>query len=160
MREKRNIDRIYTRTRVATHLQAGDTRSVELRSRPGFRYNLRMSKLAELPLAVVDRAAIAAAVAALRAEWPVERVILFGSKARGDDEPDSDIDLVVITAVEVDRPTEDAMMEAAWQAGMSHGRWVQLVVRSHERWYHGIDQATPLRLQVNQDGIEVFPDDG
>jgi uncharacterized protein len=119
-----------------------------------------MSKLAELPLAVVDRAAIAAAVAALRAEWPVERVILFGSKARGDDEPDSDIDLVVITAVEVDRPTEDAMMEAAWQAGMSHGRWVQLVVRSHERWYHGIDQATPLRLQVNQDGIEVFPDDG
>ena len=24
----------------------------------------------------------------------------------------------------------------------------------------GIDQATPLRLQVNQDGIEVFPDDG
>jgi uncharacterized protein len=118
-----------------------------------------MVHLAELPLADLDRAAIAAAVTAIRAEWPVERVILFGSKARGDDEPDSDIDLVVITATELDRPAEDTMMEAAWQAGDLHGRWIQLVVWSHERWYHGIDQATPLRLQVNQDGIEVFPDD-
>ena len=42
---------------------------------------------------------------------------------------------------------------------MRHGRCVQLVVRSHERWYHGIDQATPLRLQIDADGVEVFPDD-
>ena len=95
----------------------------------------------------------------LRARWPVERVILFGSKARGDDEPDSDIDLLVITSTELDRATEDAMHDTAWDTGLGHGRCVQLVVRSRERWYEGVDQATPLRLQIDADGMEVFPDD-
>jgi predicted nucleotidyltransferase len=29
-------------------------------------------------------------------EWPVERIILFGSRARGDNRPDSDYDLLVL----------------------------------------------------------------
>lgn len=65
----------------------------------------------------------------------------------------------MITADELDRAAEDAMHEAAWDVGMRHGQCVQLVVRSHERWHHGIDQATPLRLQIDEDGVEVFPDD-
>lgn len=35
-----------------------------------------------------------------------------------------------------------------------------LVIRSHDRWYHGIDQATPLRLQIDEDGVEIFRHDG
>lgn len=107
-----------------------------------------------------DNETIAAVITAVTSRWPVERVILFGSKARGDDEPDSDIDLLVITTPELDRQTEDAMQDAAWETGLSHGRCVQLVIRSHERWYHGIDQATPLRLNVDQDGVEIFRHDG
>jgi hypothetical protein len=52
------------------------------------------------------------------------------------------------------------MHDVAWETGLEHGRCVQLVVRSHDRWYHGIDQATPLRLQINEDGVEIFPHDG
>ena len=118
-----------------------------------------MIRLSELPLAPRDQETVADVVAALRGKWPIERAVLFGSKARGDDDPDSDIDLLLITAEELDRSAEDVMKEEAWQAGMRHGRCVQLVVRSHERWYHGIDQATPLRLQIDADGVEVFPDD-
>ena len=94
-------------------------------------------------------------MASLCGKWPIERVVLFGSKARGDDDPVSDIDLLLITDEELDRSAEDVMQEEAWQTGMRHGRCVQLVVRSHERWYHGIDQSTPLRLQIDADGVEV-----
>lgn len=118
-----------------------------------------MNRLAELPLAPRDQETVADVVASLCRKWPVERGVLFGSKARGDDVPDSDIDLLLITVEELDRSAEDAMQEEAWQAGMRHGRCVQLVVRSHERWYHGIDQATPLRLQIDADGVEVFRND-
>lgn len=110
-------------------------------------------------LTASDRDTIRHVVAELQSRWPVERVILFGSKARGDDEPDSDVDLLVITPIEVSRATEDEMHDTAWEAGLRHGRCVQLVVRSHERWYLGVDQATPLRLQIDADGMEVFPDD-
>ena len=109
-----------------------------------------------LHLADTDRAAVAATIEVIRNRWPVERVILFGSKARGDDDSESDIDLLVITSVPVDAAEENAMQEAAWQTGIQHDRAVQLVVRSHEQWWHGIDQATPLRLQIDADGIEVY----
>ncbi len=119
-----------------------------------------MAHASVLHLAQCDRVTIAAVVARLQSRWPVERVVLFGSKARGDDEPDSDIDLLVITAIEQDQAAETAMHDVAWETGLEHGRCVQLVVRSHDRWYHGIDQATPLRLQINEDGVEIFPHDG
>ena len=118
-----------------------------------------MHRISELPLAPRDQETVADVLKALCGKWPIERVVLFGSKARGDDVPDSDIDLLFITTEEMDRSAEDAMQEEAWQAGMRRGCCVQLVVRSHERWYHGIDQATPLRLQIDADGVEVFPDD-
>jgi predicted nucleotidyltransferase len=109
-----------------------------------------------LHLADTDRVAVAATIEMICNRWPVERVILFGSKARGDDDAESDIDLLVITSSPVDAAEENAMQEAAWQTGIQRGRAVQLVVRSHEQWWHGIDQATPLRLQIDTDGIEVY----
>ena len=48
-------------------------------------------------------------MAALCGKWPIERAVLFGSKARGDDDPDSDIDLLLITAEELDRSAEDVI---------------------------------------------------
>ncbi len=103
-----------------------------------------------------DRQAVADTVATLAGHWPVERVVLFGSKARGDDDPESDIDLLVINATEPTPAEEAAMHDAAWDAGIRQGKVVQLVIRSHERWWHGIDQATPLRRQIDQDGLEVY----
>jgi uncharacterized protein len=109
-----------------------------------------------LTLADSDRAALAATIAAIRDRWPVERVILFGSKARGDDDCESNIDLLVITSLPVDAAEANAMQETAWDVGHEHGLAVQLVVRSHQQWWNGIDQATPLRLQIDADGIEVY----
>jgi predicted nucleotidyltransferase len=67
-----------------------------------------MPQLSALPLTQTDHDTIAAVMAPVTSRWPVERIILFGSKACGDDEPDSDIDLLVITTSELDRQTEDA----------------------------------------------------
>ena len=86
-----------------------------------------MPQRSALSVTQCDHDAIAAVVAALRGRWPVERVILFGSKARGDDEPDSDIDLLVITAQQLERQSEDAMQDAAWEIGLAHGRCVQMI---------------------------------
>jgi uncharacterized protein len=119
-----------------------------------------MNPISTIHLSQIDHNAISAVVTALTGRLSVERVILFGSKARGDDLPDSDIDLLVITTHELDRQSEDALQDVAWETGLAHGRCVQLVIRSHDRWYHGIDQASPLRLQIDQDGVDIFHHDG
>jgi hypothetical protein len=79
----------------------------------------------------------------------------LAQKARGDDDSESDIDLLAITSLPVDAAEENTMQETAWHVGLEHGLAVQLVVRTHQQWWKGIDQATPLRLQIDADGIEV-----
>jgi len=56
-----------------------------------------MTTLNSLPsLSQVDRQTIKEIAAALTAAWSVDSIILYGSKARGDDTPESDIDLLVL----------------------------------------------------------------
>ncbi len=57
-----------------------------------------MRTLNEVPLAERDLRAVNAAVEMLRERFPVEKVIVYGSKARGDSDEDSDIDLLLISS--------------------------------------------------------------
>lgn len=51
---------------------------------------------------MVSHADIVAAVARLKSrlanDIPIERVVLFGSQGRGDARPDSDVDLIIVSA--------------------------------------------------------------
>lgn len=55
---------------------------------------------------MVTQASIAAVVETLARNAPVERIILFGSRARGDARGDSDVDLLVIEPEVEDRAAE------------------------------------------------------
>ncbi len=68
-------------------------------------------------MAQVDEALLQRMTAAIVDEADPERVILFGSRARGDAGPDSDIDLIVIEA-EPFGPGRDRRAEAVrlWRA--------------------------------------------
>jgi predicted nucleotidyltransferase len=52
-----------------------------------------MKTLEQIPLLEKDRQAIGEAAAILRRRFPISQLVLFGSKARGDDGAESDIDL-------------------------------------------------------------------
>ena len=69
-----------------------------------------MRTLDEVRLAPAERTAIEAAAAALRARFPVTDIVLYGSKARGDSDPESDIDLLVLTS----RPLDDEEQRRIW----------------------------------------------
>ena len=57
-----------------------------------------MRTLDRAKLSEKERRAIEEAGLLLKSDLPVERVILFGSKARGTGAEDSDIDLLVLTS--------------------------------------------------------------
>lgn len=56
-----------------------------------------MQTIADLPLKAHDRQAIDAVVSLLHSQFPVEKVILYGSEVSGQDGDESDIDLLVLT---------------------------------------------------------------
>lgn len=115
-----------------------------------------MTTLQSLPsLSAVDRQTIEEIAAALTAGWPVDSIVLYGSKARGDDTPESDIDLLVLTARELTPDEMGQMRMAARRIGLRLDTWPELYVRTSEEWWRGVYQAAPIRKEIDAEGIDV-----
>lgn len=84
----------------------------------------------------------------------VDQIILFGSRARGDAAPDSDMDILVI----LDDPLEEAgeyISECAWEAGFEHGIVIVPVVYGKEEWENGPDRFSLLARAVEKEGVPL-----
>lgn len=106
-------------------------------------------------LADDDRATIEEIATALPGRWPVDAIVLYGSKARRDDTPDSDIDLLVLTGRPLGPAEVSAMRAAARSIGLAHGTWPELYVRTTAEWRHGVYQAAPIRREIDAEGIAI-----
>jgi uncharacterized protein len=85
----------------------------------------------------------------------VEHVIFFGSKARGDAEPYSDVDLMVVADMapeEVARLVSDLETEA----GMS----LTPMLWTSDEFHHRQHLKTPLYINLRREGIEVWDESG
>ncbi len=84
----------------------------------------------------------------------LERVILFGSRARGDADPDSDIDVLVVLKGEV-KPGEE-IGRMSWllsELSLEYDTVVTCVPMSSQRW-HETDPG-PLIENVRSEGIAL-----
>lgn len=108
-------------------------------------------------LVVSDRKTIDEIAAGLPAGWPVDAIVLYGSKARGDDTPDSDIDLLVLTRRPLTPEEIARMRQFVRSVGLRLGTWPELFIRTSDEWWHGIYQAAPIRKEIDAEGIDVFP---
>ncbi len=112
-----------------------------------------MRTLAEIELADKDRRAVAAASAMLRQRFDVAEVVLFGSKARGDDRPESDIDLLVLTrgpaSDELKRTMTDALFDLEIELGVVFSKLVVPI----DEWNNGLYRVLPIRRAVDEDGV-------
>jgi predicted nucleotidyltransferase len=84
----------------------------------------------------------------------VDRLVLFGSRARGDAAPDSDMDILVI----IDTPAEDIeeyISSCAWEAGFEYGMVIVAVVYSKQEWESGIHRVSLLARAIEMEGIPL-----
>jgi uncharacterized protein len=85
------------------------------------------------------------------------RLIVFGSRARGDADEESDLDVLVIT----EEPEKDELFleisGCAWEASMELGAEVLIntVVASKEAWETGPERLSLLALAVQREGVPV-----
>ena len=85
----------------------------------------------------------------------VNRMFLFGSRARGDDEAGSDMDVLVI----VEQPEEYELLmfvyDCAYEAGLECGVLLNVVVVSRDRWENSPERSSLLAEAVRREGIAV-----
>ena len=112
-----------------------------------------MKTLDQIRLGPNERAAIEAAAAVLREKLPVTQVILFGSKARGDDDQDSDIDLLLLTTRPLTWDEQKLVILLLSPVQREYDVFFGTLEIAEDEWYHGVYQVLPLRTEVERDGV-------
>ena len=105
----------------------------------------------------VDDALLDRMVTAIVDEVDPEQVILFGSQARGDAGPDSDVDLVVIEA-EPFGPGRDRRAEAArlWRALSGIAVAVDILVYSRDELDYWRDSLNNVLARALREGRVIY----
>ncbi len=85
---------------------------------------------------------------------PKADVILYGSRARGDERPDSDWDILVLTDYSVDLITERKFRDKLYDLELETGEPLSIFVYSKNDWQTK-QRITPFYENVTQEGIRI-----
>ncbi|MBK8493534.1 MAG: nucleotidyltransferase domain-containing protein [Saprospirales bacterium] len=83
------------------------------------------------------------------------KVILFGSRARGDFHTDSDWDFLILTKKKVSRQLQDEIRELLYDIELNTEQVITSVIENEEIWMEY--QESEFFKNVARDGIEVIP---
>lgn len=89
----------------------------------------------------------------IRTTDPEAKVILYGSRARGDNKQDSDIDLLILLDKEkITRADEKRIKYPLYDIEFETGKIISPLVMSKRKW-EKIHRITPLYENVQKEGI-------
>jgi len=102
-----------------------------------------------------EEMALEKAVQTVKSKFPVERIILFGSKARGDHDAFSDIDLLLVTTEPLHWKDEKAIVEMLFDIGMIHDVIFSPLFVSKAEWNGGRFVQFPIYAEILRDGAII-----
>jgi uncharacterized protein len=85
----------------------------------------------------------------------VHQMIVFGSRARGDAEEESDLDVLVIVNEPETRRISELISECAWETCFGSGIILSPLMMSRDRWENGPERSSLLASAVREEGIPV-----
>lgn len=85
----------------------------------------------------------------------VHQIILFGSRARGDADAESDMDVLVVLDQPINRETRKAVSGCTWQVGFNAGMVVTAILFARDEWENGPEYYSPLAEAVRKEGVLI-----
>ncbi len=110
-------------------------------------------QLAMLKLDEKEERAILKAARILKKNYPVEKVILFGSKARGDDDEGSDIDLCLLTSRPLHWKERECMIGELFDIEIEFDVVISILDTAISEWYGGIFRHFPIHENIYHEGV-------
>ena len=110
-----------------------------------------------MPLKKIEREAIDRLVEGCRAHFGPRLIYaaLFGSKARGDDTPDSDVDVLLVLSGSVDDGDRGHVADAAFTVLDAVGTYVHAIVLAEDEYLHPRGQLRWLTSFVKEEGVSL-----
>lgn len=90
---------------------------------------------------------------------PAFDVVVFGSRARGDATPESDLDLLVVAEMPT-KEMRDLVGECAYQVGLESDLFVQAIIKRRSDIEEGVERVSAFIRNVRREGIALEPGRG
>jgi predicted nucleotidyltransferase len=100
-----------------------------------------------------ERTLLARCRDSIRSLDPSVEVILYGSRARGDANPESDYDFLILTDGEVTLKREDNFRRQLFPIELETGAVLTVILVSREDWNSALYGAMPFYQNVVRDGV-------
>jgi predicted nucleotidyltransferase len=114
-----------------------------------------MRTLDSVTISENERAAVVRARETLMADLPVSRIVLFGSKARGQGDMYSDIDLLVLTSCPVNGKLRRDISDRLAEINLQNDVMISSVVVSEKDWSDGLIHHMLIHSEVEKDGCQI-----
>ena len=85
---------------------------------------------------------------------PNSEIILYGSRARGDEREDSDWDVLILVPYSSDLKEEQKFRHKLFDLELQFGQAISTLVKSKKEWESKF-QMTPLYQNIRQEGITL-----
>jgi predicted nucleotidyltransferase len=87
--------------------------------------------------------------------YDVRQYILFGSKARGDATPDTDIDLLIITGRELEHGERHRISDILTDINLEYDTLYSSIAVDAETWNSKLYSFYPIHVNVEREGMLV-----
>ena len=91
----------------------------------------------------------------VHSDYPNAQIILYGSQARGQAQPESDVDLLVLLDQEVPSATKKHIHDLLYDIALAEDVVISSIIKNRRKWNLPISQATPLYQTIQKEGIKV-----
>lgn len=114
-----------------------------------------MKTLKELNLKENEIRALKELKQRLLKDYPDAEIIFYGSKARGDFDEESDIDILVLLNREVDDYLREEIFSMSFKVELKFDVIFGVLVESKEFWNSDLARAMPIHWNIDKEGIPV-----
>lgn len=87
--------------------------------------------------------------------YPDAEIILFGSKARGDYDKDSDIDILILLDMEVNSKLEEKIISDIYDIELKYGLIFGLLIKNRNKWNICYKCNPFLKENISREGIFI-----
>jgi predicted nucleotidyltransferase len=91
----------------------------------------------------------------VRSIAPGARIFLFGSRARGRADKNSDWDFLILLDQKVERDLHDRLKDSLYDLELETDTVLTSIVRAQKDWLSSQYEIMPLKQEIEREGIEI-----